>query len=239
LPTFSQPKRGLQAAEALARWSNPALYAELVRLAGTTDLPTLGICDRHIGDRNRLEEYRKKREAAESAFKDCLRKGELLSSGIAEFGGVRQVLHPNFYDVGMVDHDFDEAAANGLVYQQTEFFELRAIPSNIESIPHWLEELRGETRPGVFNHSSDYRHISFNGKEYSFSPLHGRILKVLHKAYRSGDPWMYGKKVLEQAGSPQEKMGDALKSRKDWRDLVESDGKGMYRLRMEPPKAGR
>ena len=50
---------------------------------------------------------------------------------------------------------------------------------------------------------------------------------VFHPA---GEPWQSGKAILAAAGSRSLKMSDVFKSKKNWRLLIESDGRGAYRL---------
>lgn len=236
MSAFSKPKRGLPPAEALARWSDPDLYQELVRLAGTPDLPTLDICSNVIRDQERCKDYRKKRTAAEDDFNKRLRNGDIFSSGILRFSSGRVVLHPSLFDVMIVAHDFEWLVGNGMRYENAEFFELSGIPLNIMSIPSWLDDMVSRGGQNVFRHTPDYRHIHLHGNDFSLSALQANIVRVLHEAFLADDPWMHGPKILEQAGSDQTKLGDALKSREDWRMFIDSDGKGMHRLRMEPPK---
>ena len=72
------------------------------------------------------------------------------------------------------------------------------------------------------------------GIDYTLSDLHSKIVKLLHEAFLRGEEWQHGAKILEQAGSLQFKMSDVLKARDDWQSLIESDGKGMYRLKIRP-----
>jgi hypothetical protein len=62
--------------------------------------------------------------------------------------------------------------------------------------------------------------------------VQARIVKVLHQAALTGDHWCVGKAVLRQAGSGCTRLSDAFKSQSNWRRLIESDGKGRYRLRL-------
>jgi len=52
----------------------------------------------------------------------------------------------------------------------------------------------------------------------------------LHEAARRGEPWQSGKAILSAAGSKSLKMSDVFKSQKQWRSLIESNGRGNYRL---------
>ena len=55
-------------------------------------------------------------------------------------------------------------------------------------------------------------------------------VRALHEAARRGEPWQSGKAILAAAGSRSLKMSDVFKSKKNWRLLIESDGRGAYRL---------
>jgi hypothetical protein len=134
----------------------------------------------------------------------------------------------------IVAHDYEWVLGNGTTYEKAEFFELSGIPLNIMSIPHWLDDMLSRSGQNVFRHSRDYRHIHLHGDDFALTTLHANIVRVLHEAFLAGEPWMHGKAILERAGSDQTKLGDALKSREDWRMFIDSDGKGMHRLRMTP-----
>jgi hypothetical protein len=56
---------------------------------------------------------------------------------------------------------------------------------------------------------------------------------VLHAAAEAGQPWQNGKALLTTAGSRSLKMVDVFKSKPEWRELIQSDGRGNYRLRFD------
>lgn len=177
--------------------------------------------------------YTEKREAAEHAFQQKLMDAELLGSGIPEFGNGREVIEPSLWELLEIQYFyFDEAPSEGRKYEKLEFFEISAIPLNIRLIPEWLDGELGARGYVEFRHDRDYRHVSLRGIDYTLSDLHSKIVKLLHQAFLRGEEWQHGVKVLGEAGSRQFKMGDVLKSRDDWQSLIESDGKGMYRLKI-------
>jgi hypothetical protein len=63
--------------------------------------------------------------------------------------------------------------------------------------------------------------------------LCARVVELLHDAAKTGDGWRVGKVLLAEAGSKQSKMHDVFKGQKNWQELIESDGRGQYRLRLE------
>ena len=55
-------------------------------------------------------------------------------------------------------------------------------------------------------------------------------VRLFVKIAGRGEPWQSGKAILAAAGSRSLKMSDVFKSKKNWRLLIESDGRGAYRL---------
>ena len=82
----------------------------------------------------------------------------------------------------------------------------------------------------AFSASADYSHIRCNGREFRLGPIQVQVVRILHAAARRGDPWQSGKAVLWEAGSRSLKISDIFKSKKDWPLLIESNGRGAYRL---------
>lgn len=80
----------------------------------------------------------------------------------------------------------------------------------------------------------DYREVHFGDLRLSLGRLQARVVKLLHEASRSGDGWRAGKSILADAGSASKRMQDVFKSQPRWRDLIESDRHGRYRLRIKP-----
>jgi len=83
---------------------------------------------------------------------------------------------------------------------------------------------------GTFRASSDYREVRCNGHDFKLGPIQAEVVRILHEALRAGQPWQNGKAVLTAAGSKSLRMADVFKSKKNWRRLILSDGKGCYRL---------
>ena len=88
-----------------------------------------------------------------------------------------------------------------------------------------LPTLRVETTS--FGDFTDFWH---EGRRYRFTPTQAKVLRFLHEAALSGNPWQSGKAVLAAVGSHSLKLGDLFKRRPEWRDIVEGDGSGNYRL---------
>jgi hypothetical protein len=83
---------------------------------------------------------------------------------------------------------------------------------------------------GGFHASADDQSVRCNGLGFRLGPIEAQVVRSLHAAAQRGDPWQSGKAVLLQAGSRSVKMADVFKSKKDWPLLIESNGRGAYRL---------
>lgn len=81
-----------------------------------------------------------------------------------------------------------------------------------------------------FTHSTDYRHVSIHGVEFTLGPIQAKVVRLLHKHPREQSGWCSGKLVLDKAGSNCVRMADVFKSQTHWRKLIESDRRGNYRL---------
>lgn len=82
----------------------------------------------------------------------------------------------------------------------------------------------------TFHASTDYHHVRCNGHHFQLGPIQAQVVRILHAAAQRGEPWQSGKAVLGEAGSRSLKMSDIFKSKKDWPLLIESNGRGAYRL---------
>lgn len=94
--------------------------------------------------------------------------------------------------------------------------------------------LAGATKPAVtsiFRQVNDYGEVHVAGRVFNLGQLQSRVVKQLHRAAITGDPWCSGQALLAAAGSSSTRVSDLFKSQRDWRQLIESDRRGNYRLR--------
>lgn len=85
-------------------------------------------------------------------------------------------------------------------------------------------------RPGNFHASDDYQDVRCNGQQFRLGPIQSQVVRLLHEAAARGEPWQNGKAILTAVGSRSLKMSDVFKSKKNWRALIASNGRGAYRL---------
>jgi len=80
-----------------------------------------------------------------------------------------------------------------------------------------------------------FRHITFRGHRYCFGVMQASIVKKLYEMAKAGDPWQHGKKLLEEVGSESFNLRSIFSRQPSWRDLIVSDGRGLYRLHPDFP----
>jgi hypothetical protein len=159
-------------------------------------------------------------------------RGEVLASGILQGTARRVPIRPGMWKLLEVDYDFDSCSGNHLVYEAVEFFEPSAIPLNLDELPDWLRTLNG-TRLDAdhFEHDETYTHVRMGNQRFTLGPLQGKVIRVLHEAALRKEPWQPAKAVLHAAGSESMKLHDVFKSKKNWRNLIETDAR-KCRLRL-------
>ena len=84
----------------------------------------------------------------------------------------------------------------------------------------------------LLQQANDYREVRTAGLMFNLGPVQARVVKRLHDAATSPSPWREGKLILGEAGSSSTRMADVFKSQPHWRRLIDSDGRGRYRLRV-------
>lgn len=78
----------------------------------------------------------------------------------------------------------------------------------------------------------DYAMLVVRGERFTFGPTQARVVRQLHEAWREGRPWVHGKAALGVAKAKSRRLVDLFKSQPRWRELIRSDGAGLYRLNL-------
>lgn len=79
-------------------------------------------------------------------------------------------------------------------------------------------------------HNPTFSDVCIGNLTFRFGILQANVVRILIEARRSGTPWLPGKTVLSRAGSTSFRLADLFKSQPEWRQLIESDGSGLYRI---------
>ncbi len=117
---------------------------------------------------------------------------------------------------------FEEEYAIGKVDRQ---------PAYSDHLQHDPSYDRKRANGRCFAYSNQYRHVVYEDENFHLGSIQAKVVEKLHTAHEDGDPWIYGKVLLHDVGSQCSRMRDVFKSQPQWRSLIESDGKGHYRLR--------
>lgn len=81
-----------------------------------------------------------------------------------------------------------------------------------------------------FWHDGDYVHVRLHGREFTLSKFQAKIVGVLHEAARSDHPWVHLEVLRERVGFETAKLQGLFRRQKGWKQLIQSDGRGGYRL---------
>lgn len=123
--------------------------------------------------------------------------------------------------------------SSGLAFKRADLLMRKAERVRLEEV------LRLEPPAGpvpTFSHSEDYREVCINGQTFMLGSRQAMVVKRLHAAALEGSPWQNGKTLLYDADSLSTRMHDLFKSKgADWRRLIVSNGRGLYRLAICDP----
>ena len=81
-----------------------------------------------------------------------------------------------------------------------------------------------------FAHENNFRMVKLGDDIFHFGDVQAAVIKALYEARNHDQPWIHVKQLLHGAGSSSMRMTDVFKTQKDWRKLIQGNGKGYYQL---------
>ncbi|WP_111417037.1 hypothetical protein [Rhodoplanes roseus] len=84
----------------------------------------------------------------------------------------------------------------------------------------------------AFLQRNNYAEVVINGEAFRLGLLQASIVRELHRASQSDNPWRHGKELLANSNAQTMRMVDLFKTKQNWRTLIASDGRGYYRLNL-------
>lgn len=90
-----------------------------------------------------------------------------------------------------------------------------------------------------FLQRNNYAEVVLNGEVFRLGLLQASIVRALHQASQSDNPWRHGKELLANSNAQTMRMVDLFKTKRNWRTLIASDGRGYYRLNLPDRPAAR
>jgi hypothetical protein len=88
-------------------------------------------------------------------------------------------------------------------------------------------------KPNDVWHSEDFSRVRVANEWHSFGPKQAAVLRLLKAASDTDNPWLDGKRLLDEADSATMRLIDLFKRKPAWRQLILADGKGRYRLNID------
>ena len=74
------------------------------------------------------------------------------------------------------------------------------------------------------------RELYYNGEPLHFGALQEQVIRLLGDAAKKNKPWVDGRILLERVGSQAPRLRDLFKGNAAWKELIQSDRHGHYRL---------
>lgn len=97
-----------------------------------------------------------------------------------------------------------------------------------------------ERNAAHFVHGPHYRQVEIGNNRFSLTPEQGRVIEILHEAYKKGRPIVPKEVILEKLERETSRLRDIFRSRPGaFKALIKraSPGRGIYRLNLpDPPK---
>jgi hypothetical protein len=93
---------------------------------------------------------------------------------------------------------------------------------------------QADQQAATFAISKHFTEVTLHGKLYVFGAAQASIVRQLYEAAKAGRPWVRGTTMTGVAGTRSQKVAALFSHQIDppWRDLIDSDGRGLYRLKV-------
>ncbi len=219
--------------EALRHWSDPGDLTFVDELGLYSEDPVGGLTKTPVNEAyfERHREWNRRRKPLIEALMAKLRSGELSASGIDRRINIttkREAIDPELWDLLKPGFKNSDAKGPGL---HIVHIEVEAAAggraARTAAPPHAPAE--------EFAFSEGYRRVRIREHKFDFSGGQCTVIRLLHEASRSSDPWVVGKTLIYAAGYNFMYVGDAFRRHKNWRELIEGNRRGLYRLKLTYP----
>jgi hypothetical protein len=230
-PNFSR-RAGRTLEEAFRAFSDPLLVAKADRYASARP-PVVGwvLGEPKTPYEIAHDEYWRIRRPLEDALLERLKSGELCAIGFevpASASSTQELINPQLWHVLVPKFDDSTAAGAGLnlvdilVFDSTEMRLATKIDDDTS--------IAAAYEPISIVANRDYSVVVLGEVEFKFGQLQAAVVKALHGASRTDDPWRNGKALLAETRAQTRSLGDLFRRHQNWRLLIETY-RGMYRLR--------
>jgi hypothetical protein len=146
---------------------------------------------------------------------------EIFREGQAEVRAFRTTCPNNYLHV--------RTAAPAMLVRRDDLIVTREERDRFERDHAAATDTTGPVTTDVW-HSDDFTRVRVANEWHSFGPKQAAVLRLLNAASEGDNPWLDGKRLLEEANAATMRLIDLFKRKPAWRHLVLGDGKGRYRL---------
>jgi hypothetical protein len=88
----------------------------------------------------------------------------------------------------------------------------------------------GRSQQPVFFQRQDFREVVLGDETFQLGPKQAQVVRLLYEAASREVPWRPGQELLDAVQSSCSRLSDLFKTKREWRCLIRSDGRGRYRL---------
>lgn len=235
--------RGAPLEEALRRTSDPEEYGRSLALSSQwAEHPA-----KNSPECNSLRTQSERlRSRLEAAFLEMLISGDLVANGFRHPinpDSRRTQIAADLWEVLEIDFMASEAHGAGLRMIRIEVLKPainmerlhRMTPFRLEPIPDAAGmTVASALRRPKLSHNADFSVVTLGDATFKFGAASANVVRILHENVDKVGGWMHGKALMNEAGAVGTKVGDLFKRHEDpsWEMLIEGDGRGHYRLRL-------
>lgn len=233
------PKSYFSLEEAASRWGVSVRDVSCYALDGLLEVSVMvfgvvvevGTIEEHSHGSFRLSEGTELRAGPQPLMREDL--WPILRNGQATIGRFKSASPDRYVDVVAPAEEIPVATID-LVVMRTELerFESR------HGIAVREEAVAPVEPPAMPQFAPDYSEVVVVGNRLRLGRLQALVIRQLHVATLAETPWINGKQLLAGAGARTVRLRDLFKRQGLWRLLIESDGRGAYRLKRSAADAG-
>lgn len=88
----------------------------------------------------------------------------------------------------------------------------------------------GRAKRPVFFQRQNFREVVLGDETFHLGPKQAQVVRLLYEAASREVPWCPGQELLHAVQSSCSRLSDLFKTKREWRCLIRSDGRGRYRL---------
>jgi hypothetical protein len=170
-------------------------------------------------------------------LRDCQRKIQEYLKAFPWLGRIRHTIDPPAYEQEYARLKDEEARLIQELVRRGESPPRVELPREKAREVHSpaAEVLPSSESAGVeFTHSEDYASVVMpDGQKFALTRDQGDVIKMLHEAWISGNPWVSKKRILEMLKRETSRLQDIFRSTPGaWKALIKSGRRGVYRLNL-------